>query len=197
MKKMISWILALSLVFCAAVLPAAAEEEETQTDAVTSASVNRNGKDSRNNATGGQTQNGPQPGGRTRDRRNQQPGQMPQVPAGVPGAAAQPAVPDGTAEETVTPPATTETDPAAENADSATTPEAGKTKDNRNNARTGKKGKNAVTAAGTQITFELLLEKGVISQEIYDAIIKFIQEYTADTAPTVPAAPTEAEGAST
>ena len=199
MKKLISWILALSLVLCAAVLPAAAEEEGTTTDAVTSASVSRNGKDGRKNMPGGQPQNGQQPGGRTRDRRNQQqqPGQMPQAPAGVPGTAAQPAVPDGMTEETVTPPATTEADPAAENADSASTPAAGKTKDNRNNARTGKKGKTAITAAGMQITLDLLLEKGVISQEVYNAIMNFIREYTAETAPAVPAAPAETEGAST
>ena len=206
MKKLISWILALSLVLCAAVLPAAAEEEGTTTDTVTSASVSRNGKDGRKNMPGGQTQNGQtqngqQPGGRTRDRKNQQPAQMAQAPAGVPGGAVPPAMPDGTTEETVTPPAapdgTAESGQQEQGTDSASTPASGKTKDTRNNARMGKKGKAANTAAGTQITFELLLEKGVISREVYDAIMNFIKEYTAETAPAVPAVPAEAEGAST
>ena len=217
MKRWTAWILALSLILCAAVLPAAAEEEETQTDAVTSASVNQGGKDGRKNMPGGQTQNGQQPGGRTRDRKNQQPGsaQMPQVPAGVPGNALPPAMPGGTAGETVTPPevpdetsgetvtppevpdGTTESGQQEQDTDSASTPSSGKTtKDNsRNNPRTGKKGKAADTASVPQITFELLLEKGVISQEVYDAIMKFIREYTAETLPAVPAAP--AEGANT
>ena len=202
MKKLISWILALSLILCAVILPAVAEEE-TQTDTVTSASVSRNGKDGRNNAPGGQPQgapsrNGQMPGGRTRDRNNRQ-----QAPAEVPGSVTPPEMPDGMAgEASVTTPETAESGEQAENADSAAAPESGKSKENKNkenknNTRSGKKGKADGTEAAPRITFELLLEKGVISREVYDAIMDFIRNYTAENAPAAPALPAEAEGAGT
>ena len=97
----------------------------------------------------------------------------------------------------VTAPETAESGEQAENADSAAAPESGKTKENKNNTRSGKKGKADGTEAAPRITFELLLEKGVISREVYDAIMDFIRNYTAENAPAAPALPAEAEGAGT
>ncbi len=44
-----------------------------------------------------------------------------------------------------------------------------------NTARTVKKGKASVSAGSLTVTLDLLLEKGVISQDVYQAILAFIQ----------------------
>ena len=101
-----------------------------------------------------------------------------ETPDGTTGEAAAPQeTPEGTTGEVAAPQEIPESSQPAENADSTQT--AGKTKGDK--ARTGGKGKAAHATAVQGITFELLLEKGVISQEVYDAIMNFIKEYTAET----------------
>ena len=183
MKRWISWILALSLILCAAVLPAVAEEEETKTDAVTSASVSRKEKDGRKNIPGGQTQES-----RKHGRKEQQPDssqtqteESENLPDFIPDD------PDG---ETVSPDETPESSRPSGKDDKESASESRKEKDLRD-PRTGKRRKTESTDISGQITFELLLEKGVISQEVYDAIMEFIREYTAamtESAPEIPAA---------
>ena len=107
-----------------------------------------------------------------------------EMPNGTSGEAAVPQeMPGGINGEAAAPQETPENSQPAENADSAQA--AGKTK--RDKTRTGGKGKTTRATAVQGITFELLLEKGVISREVYDAIMKFIKEYTAENAQAAPA----------
>ena len=180
MKKWISRILALSLILCAVALPGTAENE-TQTDTVTSASVSQGRKDSRKDIPGGQM-----PEGRRHGRKDQQPDStrtQPEESESVPDF-----IPDDPDGKTVSPVETPETRQPSEEADEESTSGLRKGKGPRD-LRTGKKKKTESTDISGQITFELLLEKGVISQEVYDAIMNFIKEYTAALTDTVPEAP--------
>ena len=190
MKKWISRILALSLILCAVALPGTAENE-TQTDTVTSASVSQGRKDSRKDIPGGQM-----PEGRRHGRKDQQPDStrtqpeesesvpdfIPDDPEGMPDF-----IPDDPDGKTVSPAETPEAGQPPEITDGESTSGLRKGKGPRD-LRTGKKKTESTDISG-QITFELLLEKGVISQEVYDAIMNFIKEYTAALTDTVPEAP--------
>ena len=204
MKRWISWILALSLILGAAVLPAAAEGANTAADAVSSASISGGG---RRNAPGGPRQGMPPRGGQRPGNTNGETTTPPALPESVNGeTATPPALPESANGETATPPdmpesangeeaARSEAPAEAGNAESGTKqPESGKKKDSRNSMRTGKKSRNTASAA-EGITFELLLEKGIITQDIYNAIMTFIREYTA--ASTAPAAVPAAEASGT
>ena len=179
MKKWISRILALSLILCAVALPGTAENE-TQTDTVTSASVSQGRKDSRKDIPGGQM-----PEGRRHGRKDQQPDStqtQPEESESVPDL-----IPDDPDGKTVSPAETPEAGQPPEITDGESTSGLRKGKGPRD-LRTGKKKTESTDISG-QITFELLLEKGVISQEVYDAIMNFIKEYTAALTDTVPEAP--------
>jgi hypothetical protein len=165
MKKWISLILALSLLLSAAVIPAVAEEPAGGTDAVTSASIAKNSQNGRNSAPGRQAPSGSR--GRNRNQPDAaapqaEPPAVPELPA-EPG---QPAVPEQPADNAV--PDDQESAPAASSGKQAK-------KGGGNNARTAKKGKASVSAGSLTVTLDLLLEKGVISQDVYQAILAFIQ----------------------
>ncbi len=194
MKKWISWILALSLLLGAAVIPAVAEETNTENDAVSSASVNTGSKGGQKNAPNEQMPNGQMPNGRGHGNggRKQQPGNIqvqPQMPsAATPDTATPPEMPgqaNGEAAEISENPENTQ--PADSTGNSGSTESRNRKKD-KDAARDGKKGKKGTQTSVQGITFELLLEKGVITQEVYDAIMNFIKEYTTQstTVTTVP-----------
>ena len=153
MKKWISLVLALSLLISAAVIPAMAEESAGSTDAVTSASVTKGGRNGRNAAPGRQMPSG-------QHGRNRTPSDS-AAPQAEP-----PAVPELPAESN-----------APESSDSAPAASSGKQvkKSSGNTVRTVKKGKASVSAGSLTVTLDLLLEKGVISQDVYQAILAFIQ----------------------
>lgn len=154
-----------------------------------------------NHSRNGQMRNGQMPGGF---------GQNGQMPGGFgqngqhgrnrrkPGAdQAQPEMPEGTTPESPVPPEQPETaegevnTPPEENTDSAAAQPSGKTRQH-GKARMDRKGKDSGISAGSDEIFKLLLEKGIITQEIYDAIMNFIASYTAENAPAAPEVPAPA-----
>ena len=170
MKKWISLMLALSLLLSAAIFPAVAEEPAGETDAVSSASVTKGSPNDRNSAPGRQGLSGPR--GRNRNQPDTTAPQA-QPPAELPAESEQPAEPEQPAESAV--PESPENVPAESSGRQAK-------KSNGNSARTAKKGKASISAGSLTVTLDLLLEKGVISQDVYNAIMAFIQSYTAQEA---------------
>ena len=165
MKKWISLVLALSLLISAAVIPAMAEESAGGTDAVTSASVTKGGRNGRNAAPGRQMPSG-------QHGRNRTPSDTAAPQAEPPAAPELPAEP----ELPVAPEQPAESN-APDSSESAPSASSGKQvkKSSGNTARTVKKGKASVSAGSLTVTLDLLLEKGVISQDVYQAILAFIQ----------------------
>lgn len=165
MKKWISLVLALSLLISAAVIPAMAEESAGSTDAVTSASVMKGGRNGRNAAPGRQMPSGQHGRNRTPSDSAAPQAEPPAVPE-LPAEPELPAAPEQPAESN-----------APESSDSAPAASSGKQvkKSSGNTARTVKKGKASVSAGSLTVTLDLLLEKGVISQDVYQAILAFIQ----------------------
>ena len=189
-KKWISWILALSLLLGAAVIPAVAEETNTETDAVTSASVKTGRKGGQKSAPNGQMPGGQDHsnGGGKRQRPGNAQGQ-PQAPvADAPNTVTPPEMPDQANGEAVGIPENQENTQPADSTGNSGSTESGNRKKDKDAARDGKKGKKGTQTSVQGITFELLLEKGVITQEVYDAIMNFIKEYTTQstTVTTVP-----------
>ena len=171
MKKWISLVLALSLLLSAAVIPAMAEESAGSTDAVTSASVMKGGRNGRNAAPGRQMPSG-------QHGRNRTPSDTAAPQAEPPAAPELPVAPELPAEPElpVAPEQPAESN-APESSESAPAASSGKQvkKSSGNTARTVKKGKASVSAGSLTVTLDLLLEKGVISQDVYQAILAFIQ----------------------
>ncbi len=171
MKKWISLVLALSLLLGAAVIPAVAEEPAGGTDTVTSASVAMSGRNGRNSMPGRQMPSGQH--GRNRNQADPaapqaEPPAVPEVPAApeLPAEPEYPAEPEQPAESNA--PESSESAPAASSGRQAK-------KSSGNTARSVKKGKASVSAGSLTVTLDLLLEKGVISQDVYQAILAFIQ----------------------
>lgn len=165
MKKWISLVLALSLLISAAVIPAMAEESAGGTDAVTSASVTKGGRNSRNAAPGRQMPSGQHGRNRTPSDTAAPQAEPPAAPE-LPAEPELPAAPEQPAESN-----------APDSSESAPSASSGKQmkKSSGNTARTVKKGKASVSAGSLTVTLDLLLEKGVISQDVYQAILAFIQ----------------------
>ena len=165
MKKWISLVLALSLLISAAVIPAMAEDSAGSTDAVTSASVMKGGRNGRNAAPGRQMPSGQHGRNRTPSDTAAPQAEPPAVPE-LPAEPELPAAPEQPAESN-----------APESSDSAPAASSGKQvkKSSGNTVRTVKKGKASVSAGSLTVTLDLLLEKGVISQDVYQAILAFIQ----------------------
>ena len=165
MKKWISLVLALSLLISAAVIPAMAEESAGGTDAVTSASVMKGGRNGRNAAPGRQMPSGQHGRNRTPSDSAAPQAEPPAVPE-LPAEPELPAAPEQPAESN-----------APDSSESAPSASSGKQvkKSSGNTARTVKKGKASVSAGSLTVTLDLLLEKGVISQDVYQAILAFIQ----------------------
>ena len=165
MKKWISLVLALSLLISAAVIPAMAEESAGGTDAVTSASVTKGGRNGRNAAPGRQMPSGQHGRNRTPSDTAAPQAEPPAVPE-LPAEPELPAAPEQPAESN-----------APDSSESAPSASSGKQvkKSSGNTARTVKKGKAAVSAGSLTVALDLLLEKGVISQDVYQAILAFIQ----------------------
>ncbi len=165
MKKWISLVLALSLLLSAAVIPVMAEEPAGGTDAVTSASVTKGGRNGRNAAPGRQMPSGQHGRNRTPSDSAVPQAEPPAVPE-LPAEPELPAAPEQPAESN-----------APESSDSAPAASSGKQvkKSSGNTARTVKKGKASVSAGSLTVTLDLLLEKGIISQDVYQAILAFIQ----------------------
>ena len=165
MKKWISLVLALSLLISAAVIPAMAEEPAGGTDAVTSASVTKGGRNGRNAAPGRQMPSGQHGRNRTPSDTAAPQAEPPAAPE-LPAEPELPAAPEQPAESN-----------APDSSESAPSASSGKQvkKSSGNTARTVKKGKASVSAGSLTVTLDLLLEKGVISQDVYQAILAFIQ----------------------
>ncbi|QTE68000.1 hypothetical protein JNO48_12535 [Clostridiales bacterium] len=165
MKKWISLALALSLLLSAAVIPAMAEEPAGGTDAVTSASVMKGGRNGRNAAPGRQMPSGQHGRNRTPSDTAAPQAEPPAAPE-LPAEPELPAAPEQPAESN-----------APDSSESAPSASSGKQvkKSSGNTARTAKKGKASVSAGSLTVTLDLLLEKGVISQDVYQAILAFIQ----------------------
>ena len=165
MKKWISLVLALSLLISAAVIPAMAEDSAGSTDAVTSASVMKGGRNGRNAAPGRQMPSGQHGRNRTPSDTAAPQAEPPAAPE-LPAEPELPAAPEQPAESN-----------APESSDSAPAASSGKQvkKSSGNTVRTVKKGKASVSAGSLTVTLDLLLEKGVISQDVYQAILAFIQ----------------------
>ena len=165
MKKWISLVLALSLLISAAVIPAMAEESACSTDAVTSASVMKGGRNGRNAAPSRQMPSGQHGRNRTPSDTAAPQAEPPAAPE-LPAEPELPAAPEQPAESN-----------APESSESAPSASSGKQvkKSSGNTARTVKKGKASVSAGSLTVTLDLLLEKGVISQDVYQAILAFIQ----------------------
>lgn len=165
MKKWISLVLALSLLLSAAVIPAMAEEPAGGTDAVTSASVMKGGRNGRNAAPGRQMPSGQHGRNRTPSDTAAPQAEPPAAPE-LPAEPELPAAPEQPAESN-----------APDSSESAPSASSGKQvkKSSGNTARTVKKGKASVSAGSLTVTLDLLLEKGIISQDVYRAILAFIQ----------------------
>lgn len=177
MKKWISLVLALSLLLSAAVIPAMAEEPAGGTDAVTSASVTKGGRNGRNAAPGRQMPSGPHGRNRTPSDTAAPQAEPPAVPE-LPAEPEQPAEPALPAEpELPAEPGQPAESNAPESSEGAPAASSGRQvkKSSGSTARTVKKGKAAVSAGGLTVTLDLLLEKGIISQDVYRAILAFIQ----------------------
>lgn len=206
MKKMLSGILILMLALGSVIMPAAAEESAAP-DAVTSASINsRDSGAPAGQMPGGQMPGAPMHGMHPHGQRSggaQQPAAGQAEPSAVPDESnaetgAMPAD-TGANPQTATPPDANVTGSGTAQAEN--TPVIRNTRGNKKNGKSTQKKNTATTPAVvptvTQptVTFELLLEKGVISQDVYDAIMAFIKDYTAPASSTVPAEGAPAEPA--
>jgi len=173
MKRILTMTLAAALLICALSLPVLAESAETTvatetttetTDAVASATRNN-----RNNAAGPQQMpgHGQKPGRNGQQQAPNQNGQQPQTPnqngqqPQTPNQnGQQPQTPDQNGQQPMTP------DQNGQQAQTQDQNSGNRKHDNAKNGRTGK--------SGTRIDPDQLLKENVISQEVYDAIMNYI-----------------------
>ena len=163
MKRILTMTLAAALLICALSLPVLAESAETTvatetttetTDAVASATRNN-----RNNAAGPQQMpgHGQKPGRNGQQQAPNQNGQQPQAPN---QNGQQPQTPNQNGQQPQT------QDQNGQQAQTQDQNSGNRKHDNAKNGRTGK--------SGTRIDPDQLLKENVISQEVYDAIMNYI-----------------------
>ena len=178
MKKILVWGMILALMISALALPSLAEEAETQSDAVTSATQQsgKGGHGGRQQPAGGQMpdQNGQDsrmPGMDGRNARQNQNGQMPQAPDqnGQNNQAPQQPGQNGQNEQSAQQP-----DQNGTGSQSVTPCKGGR--GNQGGKQNGKQ--NRPQTPAQRLNFDQMLTDGVITQEIYDSIMNYMKERT-------------------